>query len=98
MIDPVNISARHNAGTSLAENKRIQPKVAAATSAVPAEKATADVSSLETKVAVADMAKIPPIDIEAVTRIKEAIAQGKYPVDLEQVADHLVESFLGSKR
>ena len=98
MIDPVNISARHSAGTSLAENKRIQPKVAAATSAVPAEKATADVSSLETKVAVADMAKIPPIDIEAVTRIKEAIAQGKYPVDLEQVADHLVESFLGSKR
>ena len=98
MIDPVNISARHSAGTSLAENKRIQPKVAAATSAAPAEKATADVSSLETKVAVADMAKIPPIDIEAVTRIKEAIAQGKYPVDLDQVADHLVESFLGSKR
>ena len=98
MIDPVNISARHSAGTSLAENKRIQPKVAAATSAVPAEKATADVSSFETKVAVADMAKIPPIDIEAVTRIKEAIAQGKYPVDLDQVADHLVESFLGSKR
>ena len=98
MIDPVNISARHNAGTSLAENKRVQPKVAATTSAVPAEKATADVSSLETKVAVADMAKIPPIDIEAVKRIKEAIAQGKYPVDLEQVADHLVESFLGSKR
>ena len=98
MIDPVNISTRHSAGTSLAENKRVQPKVAAATSAVPAEKATADVSSLETKVAVADMAKIPPIDIEAVTRIKEAIAQGKYPVDLDQVADHLVESFLGSKR
>ena len=98
MIDPVNISARHSAGTSLAENKRVQPKVAAATSAAPAEKATADVSSLETKVAVADMAKIPPIDIEAVKRIKEAIAQGKYPVDLDQVADHLVESFLGSKR
>ena len=98
MIDPVNISARHSAGMSLAENKRVQPKVAATTSAVPAEKATADVSSLETKVAVADMAKIPPIDIEAVTRIKEAIAQGKYPVDLDQVADHLVESFLGSKR
>ena len=98
MIDPVNISARHSAGTSLAENKRIQPKVAAATSAVPAEQATADVSSLETKVAVADMAKIPPIDIEAVARIKKAIAQGKYPVDLDQVADHLVESFLGSKR
>jgi negative regulator of flagellin synthesis FlgM len=98
MIDPVNISARHIAGTSAAENKKVQPKVAAAPSAVPAEKATADVSSLESKVAVADMAKTPPIDIEAVTRIKEAIAQGKYPVDLDQVADHLVESFLGSKR
>ena len=65
MIDPVNISARHIAGTSAAENKKVQPKVAAAPSAVPAEKVTADVSSLESKVAVADMAKTPPIEMEA---------------------------------
>ena len=96
MIDPVNISTRHTAGMSAVENKKGQPKVV--TSAAPQEKATADVSSLDTKVAVAGMAKTPPIDIEAVSRIKEAISQGKYPVNLDQVADHLVESFLGSKR
>ena len=43
------------------------------------------------------MANDPPVDIEAVGRIKEAIARGDYPIDLDQVAERLIDSFLHLK-
>ncbi|MEZ7812710.1 MAG: flagellar biosynthesis anti-sigma factor FlgM [Paracoccaceae bacterium] len=98
MIDPVNLAARQISVSGSFENKKIQAKMATSPAPVPNEHATADLSALASKVAVAGMAKEPPIDIEAVTRIKTAISEGNYPVDLDQIADHLVESFLGSKR
>lgn len=98
MIDQVNASARQIAGTGAAESKKVLPKVAMATTALPAENATADLSALSFKVAVSGMAKTPHINIEAVERIKEAIENFKYPVDLKQVADHLMESFSDTKR
>jgi negative regulator of flagellin synthesis FlgM len=98
MIDQVNVSARQIASTGAAESKKVLPKAAMATTALPAENATADLSALSFKLAVSGMAKTPNINIEAVDRIKEAIEHFKYPVDLEQVADHLMESFLDSKR
>lgn len=35
----------------------------------------------------------PPFDIEAVTRIREAIAEGKYPIDVERITDSLFEGY-----
>ena len=37
------------------------------------------------------MASEPPIDKTAVTRIKTAIANGSYPLDLDKLADALIE-------
>lgn len=34
----------------------------------------------------------PPFDIEAVTRIKEAIAEGRYPIDTDKITESLFES------
>ncbi len=42
------------------------------------------------------MAKIsqnPPINSEAVSRIKDAIAEGKYPVDIDQISDALMDAY-----
>lgn len=36
----------------------------------------------------------PPMDLEIVKRIKEAIAEGKYPIDLEAITDSLFQDFL----
>ena len=35
----------------------------------------------------------PPFDIEAVSRIKEAIAEGKYPIDVERITESLFENY-----
>lgn len=36
----------------------------------------------------------PPIDLPIVAEIKEAIAQGKYPIDLEAITESLFENYL----
>ena len=39
------------------------------------------------------MSKEPPIDKVSTTRIKEAIRNGNYPVDLAKVADALFDAY-----
>lgn len=36
----------------------------------------------------------PPIDMTIVAKIKDAIAEGKYPIDLEKITDSLFENYL----
>ena len=40
-----------------------------------------------------DMAKQPPIDKVSTTRIKNAIANGSYPIDLNKIADALFDAY-----
>ena len=47
--------------------------------------------------AVLELAAAPQIDTEAVSRIKEAIAQGEYPVDVDRVTDALMDAYLELK-
>ena len=49
------------------------------------------VSQFISKEKVKKMASEPPIDKTAVTRIKAAIASGTYPLDLEKLADALIQ-------
>ena len=39
------------------------------------------------------MAKEPPIDKVSTTRIKNAIANGSYPIDLNKIADALFDAY-----
>ena len=98
MIDFINNSARpkvpvggSQSGTSASQAK--PPQVATSTP-VSAE---ADVNDIGAKSMVAELAKSPPIDLEAVGKIKEAISRGAYPVDLDKVAEKLMESFIASR-
>lgn len=52
-----------------------------------------NISQFVSKSKVKDMAKEPPIDKANVSRIKNAIANGSYPVDLEKIADSLMEAY-----
>ena len=36
----------------------------------------------------------PPMDLEIVKRIKDAIAEGKYPIDLEKITESLFQDYL----
>ena len=51
------------------------------------------VSQFITKEKIKSMSKEPPIDRASTTRIKEAIKNGNYPVDLAKVADALFDAY-----
>ena len=44
------------------------------------------------------MSKEPPIDKINVSRIKSAIANGSYPVDLEKISDALFDAYKEMKK
>ena len=54
---------------------------------------TVDISGSLPSATLADFTNKPPIDMESVSRIKEAIAKGEYPIDLDAVADMLLDAF-----
>ena len=77
-------------------NKQAQALKSELSAAVGANKSSIDsidVKADSVKLAVAGMASSPPIDVEAVARIKDAIANGKYPVDLDKISDMLMDAY-----
>ena len=42
---------------------------------------------------VADMAKEAPLDMEKISKIKNAIAEGSYPIDLERISESLMQAY-----
>ncbi|NIY70908.1 flagellar biosynthesis anti-sigma factor FlgM [Marivivens donghaensis] len=42
----------------------------------------------------AELKSGPPVEMELVTRIQEAIANGSYPIDLEKITESLFQSYL----
>tara|TARA_B100000989_G_scaffold277728_1_gene238924 strand:- start:298 stop:603 length:306 start_codon:yes stop_codon:yes gene_type:complete len=61
------------------------------------DRANVDTSRVEMSDKVAQLAKQPPIDTEAVARIKNAIADGRYPIDIEAVSDALMDAYRDMK-
>ncbi len=51
------------------------------------------VSQFITKEKIESMSKEPPIDSTTTTRIKEAIKNGDYPVDMSKIADALFDAY-----
>ena len=41
----------------------------------------------------ANLSKTPSIDLDKVSAIKNALSRGDYPVDLEKVADALLQAY-----
>ena len=54
---------------------------------------SSEVSKFVTKEKIKDTAKEPPIDQAATSRIKNAIANGSYPIDLDKIADALFDAY-----
>ena len=59
----------------------------------PAARDTVKVSEAASPQLVSQLSANPPIDSEAVSRIKNAIAEGKYPVDVDLISDALMDAY-----
>ena len=47
----------------------------------------------DTKAIASSLAKSAPIDADKVSKIKEAISAGNYPLDLDKVSDALMQAY-----
>lgn len=48
-------------------------------------------------IAALELAKTPHVDTEAVSRIKKAISNGDYPVDVDRITDALMDAYMELK-
>ena len=94
-IKPKNLGTELNTKVSSdsASKKIVDSKVSKVTQANKDVKSDyGKVSQFISKEKVKKMASEPPIDKIAVTRIKTAIANGTYPLDLDKLADALLDA------
>jgi len=69
---------------------------ASATAPKPSGKTDSDsveLKSAEMAVAARDMASVAPVDMDKVNRIKSAIKEGKYPIDIDKISDALMDAY-----
>ncbi len=95
MIDKINSI---NAGNS--QNKRVSDEIRDKETNIKVSKDTQTNSEktnnqvqINSELKVKDMSAEAPIDSVKVSAIKEAIARGDYPVDLDKVADALLQAY-----
>lgn len=99
MIDQIKnkiLSTTKNA-TADAQNERKIQKPSSVVSEASSNQQTKNVSknitAFVSKDVIKDMAKDPPIDKVNVSRIKNAISNGSYPIDLEKISDALLSAY-----
>ena len=69
-------------------------KVATGASDVaPVARDTVTMSGAASPQAIAQLAEKPPVNAEAVSRIKSAIAKGEYPINLDLISDALMDAY-----
>ena len=95
MIDKLN---NINVGNS--QNKRVSDEIRDKETDIKVSKNTQtnpektnDEVQISSELKVKDMSVNAPIDSVKVSAIKEAIAKGDYPVDLDKVADALLQAY-----
>ena len=84
-----NIDLSKNSSTSSTKIDKLNTSSVSQKPAVD----TVDLSGSLPNATLADFTKKPPIDVESVSKIKEAIANGEYPIDLDAVADMLLDAY-----
>ena len=99
MIDKINSI---NAGNS--QNKRVSDEIRDKETNIKVSKDTQtnsektnDQVQISSELKVKDMSAEAPIDSVKVSAIKDAIARGDYPVDLDKVADALLQAYTDIK-
>ena len=94
MIDKLsNINAGNSQNKRVSdENRSKETNTKVSNTQVASEKTTDNVQ-INSSLNVKDMSSEAPIDTVKVSAIKEAIAKGDYPVDLDKVADALLQAY-----
>lgn len=98
MVELIKTSAQQGLSQTSLELRAQAKRKALEAPAAQQAAGSSDVSILSSKAQVREMAEKPPLDIEAVGRIKEAIANGTYPIDLDRISNKLFENYLEMRK
>ena len=93
MVENIKSVVASRVNTSVNKQAQVNKTGGSAAEVIKSSADSIDVKADSVKVAVNGMASNPPIDVEAVARIKDAIASGKYPVDLDKISDMLMDAY-----
>ena len=98
MVDSIkNLNSRVNVQVKNENKVALNPKTLNGASSVNPNADKVGVGSNAGTVAALELAKTPHVDSAAVNRIKRAISQGDYPVDVDRVTDALMDAYLELK-
>ena len=96
MVDSIkNLNNRINIQLKNENKVALNTKSIASTNSTNADKV--EVGGSAGAIAALELAKTPHVDSAAVSRIKQAISQGDYPVDVDRVTDALMDAYLELK-
>ena len=96
MVDPISTSAARPRIVRPGEDAGLPVQGSAAGATAPTVTGAGDSVSLSaTAQSLPEELKGgPPMDLSIVAKIKEAISEGKYPIDLEKITESLFENYM----
>ena len=93
MVDAIKNSVNRLDLTKARSSEPRSAPAGANRTAAPAVSDNVKVSDAASSKVVAQMAEKPPINSEAVRRIKDAIARGEYPINVDQISEALMDAY-----
>lgn len=90
---PINRARLQKAGPDLSQTNSPKVATSGASTTAPAGAADEVMLSSTAQQMPPGLDKAPPFDLASVSRIKQAIADGNYPIDLDSITDSLFESY-----
>jgi len=97
MVDPISSAAtgriRSASGAPVADTSSERQQVDKVSKTASISRDQVQLGSSGTSAVVSDLvAKGPPFDFDTVERIKKAIENGTYPIDVDKITRHLFDS------
>ena len=93
MVDAIKNSVNRLDLTKARSSETRSAPAGANRTAAPAVSDNVKVSDAASSKVVAQMSEAPPMNSEAVRRIKDAIARGEYPINVDRISEALMDAY-----
>ena len=93
MVDAIKNTVNRLDLTKVRSSETRAAPAGANRTAAPAASNDVKVSDAASSKVVAQMAEAPPVNSEAVRRIKDAIARGEYPINVDRISEALMDAY-----
>ena len=93
MVDAIKNTVNRLDLTKVRSSENRGAPAGASRTDAPAGSDNVKVSDAASPKVVAQMAEAPPVNSEAVRRIKDAIARGEYPINVDRISEALMDAY-----